>query len=57
MKAPTWLLVEFGEMERVTATVAPGGDGVTERVPVVDVLDANEFTPEVALLVHEHAPS
>lgn len=47
------LFVRLGEVERVTATVPSGRERVPEVIPVGDVLKADQFTANLAVLVHQ----
>lgn len=47
------LFVRLGGVEHVTATVPSGRERVPEVIPVGDVLKADQFTADLAVLVHQ----
>ena len=55
-RLPLLVVVEFRQVEHVTATVAPRGDHVTEIVPVGHILEADEFLPVNLLFIDQDAP-
>jgi hypothetical protein len=49
--------IEFRKMEDCPSVVTTCSKGVSEIVPLLNLLEADEFLPELALLVDEGAPT